>query len=280
MTESFTLQSTPVAPQPSVPPRSVLVTGAAGKIGSFFCRHYSKRYDLTLMVLPGAEVPDDLAACGNVAEADMLRPESLRPLFDGVDTVVHLAAKPSPHTEWPDVLETNITGTYNVMEAARAAGCRRVVFASSIHAVSGYPAGFQVHDHDPVNPGDLYGVSKCFGEALGRYMATQRGLSVIAIRIGGFQPESAARNPDKVSLMNAFVSRSDLARLIRCCVDDTTLQFAVFHGLSNNRFNRMDISAARELVGYDPQHDFTEENPALEPLDLRENVRPHSERED
>jgi uronate dehydrogenase len=62
-------------------------------------------------------------------------------------------------------------GLINVFGAAADAGCRRVVLASSIHAVSGYPAGYQIHADDPVNPGDLYGVSKCFGEAMGRMMA-------------------------------------------------------------------------------------------------------------
>jgi dTDP-4-dehydrorhamnose reductase len=156
------------------------------------------------------------------------------------------------------------------MEAARSAGCRRLIFASSIHAVSGYPAGFQVHDHDPVNPGDLYGVSKCFGEALGRYMSRQQGLSVIAIRIGAFQPRSTTKDPDRLKLMDAFVSRPDLAQLIQRCIDDTTIKFAVLHGLSNNRFNRMDISTPCELIGYDPQDGFTEDSPALTHLNLHQ----------
>jgi nucleoside-diphosphate-sugar epimerase len=260
-------------------PRSVLVTGAGGNIGSFFCKEYAETYNLKLMIRPGNEVPEDLAACGEVVVADLNDLHALTSICEDVDTVVHLAANPSPRAEWSDLLETNIVGTYHVMEAARWAGCRRVVYASSIHAVSGYPIGFQVHEDEPVNPGDLYGVSKCFSEALGRYMATQQDLSVIAIRIGSFQPVSSARDPDRVAMMNTFVSQRDLGQLIQRCIDDTGIRYAVFHGLSNNRFNRMDITDAREKVGYDPQDDFTQENPALEDLDLRENVRPHSDRE-
>ena len=86
-----------------------------------------------------------------------------------------MAGDPSPSATWESLLPTNIIGTYNIFVAAKAAGCRKVIYASSIHAVSGYPADVQVKTDEPVNPGDLYGVSKCFGEALGRYMAEQEG---------------------------------------------------------------------------------------------------------
>jgi len=271
---------TPDCPASTDQTRHVLVTGAAGRIGSYFCSHYAKHYTLRMMVRPGKDVPEDLAACGEIVRADLADADALRRLCADIDTVVHLAANPSPRAEWKDVLETNIVGTYHVMEAAREAGCRRVVYASSIHAVSGYPIGFQVHEDEPVNPGDLYGVSKCFSEALGRYMATQKDLSVIAIRIGSFQSVDAAKDPDRVTMMNTFVSRRDLGQLLQRCIDDDSgIGFAVFHGLSNNRFNRMDITDAQEQIGYNPQDDFTEENPALQSLDLRDKVRPHSDRE-
>jgi nucleoside-diphosphate-sugar epimerase len=163
------------------------------------------------------------------------------------------------------------------MVAAAAAGCRRVIFASSIHAVSGYAADTQVHPDDPVSPGDLYGVSKCFGEAMARFMATQHNLSAIAIRIGAFQPLEAAQDPDSMGMMTAFVSHRDLDQLIRRCIDDDRLRFAIVHGLSQNRFNRMDIETARELLGYRPEDDFTQENPNLSGLDLSDKVHPHSE---
>ena len=104
----------------------------------------------------------------------------------------------------------NITGTYNTYVAAKAAGCRRVIYASSIHAVSGYPADVQVKTIEPVNPGDLYGVSKCFGEAMGRYMAEQEGLSVIALRIGAFQPHESVSKESGIGMLDAWVSQRDL----------------------------------------------------------------------
>jgi hypothetical protein len=151
-----------------------------------------------------------------------------------------------------------------------------VIFASSIHAVSGYPPDVQVKTNEPVNPGDLYGVSKCFGEALGRYMAEQEGLSVIALRIGAFQPLEAARDESGLSMLDAFVSQRDLQQLIERCIEVDGLRFAILHGLSNNRFKRLDISDARELVGYDPQDDLTAEHPRLKELSLDESVAAHN----
>jgi nucleoside-diphosphate-sugar epimerase len=178
---------------------------------------------------------------------------------------------------WRDLLEANIIGTYHLMAAAKKARCRRVVYASSIHAVSGYPAEVQVKTSDPVNPGDLYGVTKCFAEALGRYVAEQEGLSVIAIRIGGFQQVADVQNDDgKFPLINAFVSPRDLHQLFERCIDTENVKFAIFNGLSNNPFNRLDLSDARELVGYEPQDDFTALNPELKPLLLHERLIAHN----
>jgi nucleoside-diphosphate-sugar epimerase len=174
------------------------------------------------------------------------------------------------------VRDDNITGTYHIYVAAKAAGVRRVIYASSIHAVSGYPSDVQVKTSEPVNPGDLYGVSKCFGEALARYMAEQEGISSICLRIGAFQPAEAARSPEGVGMLDAWVSRRDLNQLIEKCIDAEKIQFAIFHGLSNNRFKRLDISDARALVGYDPQDDLTEINVRLKDLKLNETVSSHS----
>ena len=160
--------------------------------------------------------------------------------------------------------------------AAKSAGCRRVIYASSIHAVSGYPPDVQVKTSEPVNPGDLYGVSKCFGEALGRYMAEQEGLSAIALRIGAFQPDASAKKEAGINMLDAWVSQRDLNQLIERCIDDEKLKFAVFNGLSNNRFKRLDISDARELLGYAPQDDQTEVNPKLKPLHLSQRVQTHN----
>lgn len=255
--------------------RHVLITGAGGRIGSYLSEHSHARYDLRLMV----QKPEDgeaIRSYGEVVVGDLLDLERMKAICEGIDTVVHLAGDPNPAATWKALLDANIIGTYHAFVAAKSAGCRRVIHASSIHAVSGYPPDRQVHTSDPVNPGDLYGVSKCFGESLGRYMAEQEGLSVIALRIGGFQAVEDARNPHSIGNMDAFVSKRDLTQLIHRCIDIENLQFAIFHGLSNNRFKRLDITDARELLGYDPQDDFTQEYPQLKELHLSTAISTHS----
>jgi UDP-glucose 4-epimerase len=257
--------------------RRVLVTGAAGNIGSYFAEHSHSKFDLVLLERDAGKMREKgLERFGELVEGDISELETLKAHFAGVDTVVHLAADPSPSAAWDTVLNVNITGTYNTYVAAKAAGCRRVIYASSIHAVSGYSADVQVKTSEPVNPRDLYGVSKCFGEAMGRYMAEQEGLSVIALRIGAFQPVEKAEEEGSLSMIDAFVSWRDLNQLIEKCIEVENVKFAVLHGLSNNRFKRLDISDARELVGYEPQDDATALNPLTKGLGLFETVSSHS----
>src|SRR5690606_5811727 len=186
----------------SFPPpqsRRILVTGAAGNIGSYFAEHAPRdRYTLRLMVRPGEEESDraKIHDFGEIVECELSDLAGLKKHCEGMDVVLHLAADPSPAATWESVRDNNLTGAYNMFVAAKVSGVKRFIYASSIHAVSGYPPEVQVHTSDPVNPGDLYGVSKCFGEALARYMAEKEGLPTIVIRIGAFQPQSSARDPE------------------------------------------------------------------------------------
>jgi dTDP-4-dehydrorhamnose reductase len=277
MTQSFTAnEENSLAESIDKSNRRVLVTGAAGNIGSYFAEHSHQQYDLRLMVQK-MEDAEKIAAFGEVIQGDLSDLEKLKELCAGMDSVVHLAGDASPSAVWKSVLHNNIIGTYNLFVAAKAAGCRRVIYASSIHAVSGYPVDVQVKTNEPVNPGDLYGVSKCFGEAMGRYMAEQENLSVIAIRIGAFQPAEAARQEKSIFMMDAWVSQRDLTQLIQKCIETKNIRFAIFHGLSDNSFKRLDISDARELVGYKPQDDLTRENPKLKNLKLEDALPAHAQ---
>ena len=272
MADSFTLFPEPLPPLPERP--RVLVTGAGGRIGGDFARFHADRFDLKLMVYEESDQKkEELSAHGEVVEADLLDLDAMKQVCGGCVAAVHLAGEPSPSATWDVLHRVNITGTYNLMVAAKAAGLRRVVQASSIHAVSGYPAGRQVQADDPVNPGDLYGVSKCFDEAMGRYMAEQEGLSVIAVRICAYQPVETAKGEGGVKLIDAFVSDRDLCGLLALCVEDRTLKFAIVHGSGANRFNRLDVTEATELLGYHPQDDPAEINEELR--GLRDRVMEH-----
>jgi len=276
MTESFTATAPGALAKSTPTRRRVLLTGAAGNIGAYFAEHSHQNYELRMMVHQLDQDAEPLRALGEVVAGELSDLDKLKEFCRGVDTVVHLAGDPDPGAAWKSLLDSNIIGTYNVFVAAKAAGCRRVIYASSIHAVSGYPADVQVKTSEPVNPGDLYGVSKCFGEALGRYMAEQEGLSVIALRIGAFQPIEAARAEGSIAMLDAWVSQRDLNQLIERCIEVESIKFAILHGLSDNRFKRLDISDARALVGYQPQDDLTDENPRLKQLELGQQVSAHS----
>ncbi|CAF1344534.1 unnamed protein product [Rotaria sp. Silwood1] len=229
----------------------ILVTGAAGRIGSYFTKNANKqKYKLRLMVHPSnpPEEVESLKSHGEVIEAELEKVESLLKACEGVHTVFHLAGQPT----------------------AKKSGVKRVIYASSIHAISGYPIDTQVRTIDLVNPGDLYGVSKCFGEALGRYMGEQEGLSTIAIRIGSYQPYSIIKDESRsAAFMNSWLSQPDAVHLFERCIDaPLTLKFAIVHGLSRNTFNRMDINSTCELLGYDPQDNFFQAQECFKPLNI------------
>ena len=182
--------------------RRVLVTGAEGTIGTAVREHLAGRYELTSLTLTPQEFPSHVA---DIAELD-----AILPAFENVDAVVHLAASASLEAPWDDVLHNNIVGTYNVFEAARQAGVSRVVFASSNHTVGMYeldgapdlydPDDDRSYDHTAeIRPDSLYGVSKVYGEALGRMYMERYGLRVFCLRIGAVRANDDPTAPTRQS---------------------------------------------------------------------------------
>jgi nucleoside-diphosphate-sugar epimerase len=232
-----------------------LLTGAAGRIGSAYFVHAAERYHFRLAdrhteALTGATDQGHEVIALDVADADACQ-EACRE----IDTVVHLAADPSPQADFYDsLLENNIKGTFNIFRAAKDQGCRRVIFASSVHAVAGYPIDVQPHVESTIRPINMYGVSKCFGEAVAACFAYAEGLSSIAIRIGAYDAEWLRKNPSADG-MAAFLSHRDMNHLLDRCIETPDIPFAIVHGISNNRFKRLDITKTRELLGYEPQDD-------------------------
>ncbi len=275
---SFKLRSLP-RERESAGPLRVLVTGAGGSIGRYFVESVSMDVEMRLMV-HNPDGIEELEEYGEVVCGDLLDRKVVRSACEGMQAVLHLAADPSPDADWESLLPSNIESTYNLLAAAVEAGCGKVLYASSIHAISGYPAGVQVKTSDPVNPGDLYGATKCFGEALGRYFSTQKGLAFYALRIGAFQPVEAPLQGKSIAHAHGFVSRRDLQQLIELCLKDNKLEFAILQALSANTFNRMDISSAEELLGYSPQDDFFELHPVLRKAGISTEVIAHNESDD
>lgn len=235
--------------------RKILLTGAAGRIGSSFFAHAAARYHFRLADRRSDALSDATEQGHEVVELNVADPEACQEACRGIDTVLHLAADPSPAADfYGSLLENNIKGTYNVFRAAKDQGCQRVVFASSVHAVAGYPVDVQPHVESMVRPINMYGVSKCFGEAVAACFAHAEGLSSIAIRIGAYDADWLRKNPSADS-MAAFLSHRDMNHLLDRCIETPDIPFAIVHGISNNRFKRLDITRTRGLLGYEPQDD-------------------------
>ena len=149
------------------------------------------------------------------------------------------------------LLNLNVIGAYNAFEAARQAGCRRLVFASSVDAVRGYWDQGEIPLDVPAYPTNLYGASKCWGEAVARVYAHQHGLSCICVRLcnPGFDQAGDWDAADMISGM----SPRDAATLLALCVEAGDVDYAVVNGISNHRHGRLDLEETRRLLGFEPQ---------------------------
>ena len=170
----------------------ILITGAAGKIGDTLRHGLRNRYPVLRL--------SDVAPLGSaqageeIAQADLTDLTSVEAAMKGVDCVVHLGAIPGEDT-WDKILPNNIVGTWNVFEAARRQGVKRVVYASSHHAVGFYRRARVIDQNVVPRPDGIYGVSKVFGEAVGRLFADKHGLSVACLRIGAFRDKPIGPAP-------------------------------------------------------------------------------------
>jgi nucleoside-diphosphate-sugar epimerase len=230
----------------------VLVTGAAGRIGSFIIAHLVDRYDF---VLSDVRRPANTHGFPFI-KADISDFEAMRNLCQGINTVVHLAATVGKNAPRESLLPNNIIGVYNLFEAAHQAGCRRVVFASSVNVVDGYPAEVQIHTCMPIRPPNLYGASKVWGEAVACFYAYQKNLSAICLRLGWVVDRNEPTLRIDHPLIDRAITYRDLTELLAASIDaPADLQFGIFHGVSNNRWKRLDISDTRAVLGYGPKDD-------------------------
>jgi len=222
--------------------KTVLITGAAGDVGTHLRRELAGRYALRLSDLKPVR---DLRKTEKFVRGDVSKlPDMLR-ATKGVDAIVHLGAWPVEGS-WPLILSSNIVGGYNAFEAARRNGVKRVVFASSNHAVGFYRRAETI-DHSAIpRPDSRYGVSKAFGEALGALYAYKYGLEVLAIRIGNVNPAPLDRR--RLAL---WISPRDIAQLVSIGIDHPGIRFEIVYGVSDNHRAWYDNANAYRL-GYRP----------------------------
>jgi nucleoside-diphosphate-sugar epimerase len=247
--------------------RSILVTGAAGRIGTAFYEECRGRYRFRLADRDPVILDRPLEEGDSAVLLDIVDADACREAVKGIDTVVHLAADPSPEADFREsLLANNVAGTYNIFYAAADERCRRVVFASSVHAVFGYPLDEPVPEDAPVWPVNMYGASKAFGEATARAFASSGTLSAVAIRIGAYEAPWIVTDPSTLNL-SAYISPRDLNQLLMRCIDVEDVDFALVHGVSDNSSKRLSIDATRAILDYQPQDDGFAKN-AIGPENL------------
>jgi uronate dehydrogenase len=226
--------------------RRLVITGAAGRIGSVLRRGLRDVADeLRLVDIKSIDSEDRRE---EPVTADLASMESALAALQGADAVIHLAGIPSEDA-FERLLQANFTATYNVFEAARIQSVRRVVFASSNHATGMYPVGARIGPDDPVRPDSLYGISKVFGESLGRLHADKHGLEVVCLRIGSF-----AERPTHWRELYSWLSPADAVALFRASLLAAEVSFTIAYGVSGNTRGWWDTSNARRL-GYAPRDD-------------------------
>jgi NAD+ dependent glucose-6-phosphate dehydrogenase len=226
--------------------RRVLITGAAGRIGLEMTSRLKDRYDLRLHF--NRTVPDEPAVEDYVV-ADIAEFSQIAPAMEGIDSVVHLAGEPAVSTPWDRVNRANIVGLYNVYESARQAGVNRIVFASTNHVMgmNDRDENWPVYSRQPVRPDSLYGVSKAFGETLGRHYYDRYGMSFINLRIGAY----GERPRDEIARY-MWLSPRDCAQLIWRCIE-SDVGYATYYAISGNTSRTWDITDAVVQLGYVPE---------------------------
>lgn len=222
----------------------ILMTGASGGIGRRLRKLLPPIYpDL---MLSDIKAPDDLEQGEKFIQADLADLDAVKAALRGVDAIIHLGGY-SIEGSWETILRSNIVGTYNLFEAARCSGVKRVVFASSNHVVGFYPRSHKFGTDILPLPDTRYGVSKAFGESLGALYAHKYGLGVLCIRIG-----NVADKPDDERKLSIWLKPEDLVSLIRIGLEREDLVYEVVYGISDNDRAFWDNSRATEL-GYRPE---------------------------
>lgn len=225
--------------------KTILITGAGGQVGAVLRRGFAGKYRLRL--LDKAPI-GELGADEVFVQADLGDIDVLRDAMKGVDGIVHLAAV-SVEDSWEKILPNNIVGAYNLFEAARLAGVKRVLFASSNHAIGFYRRDQHIGPNVTVRPDGRYGVSKAFGEALASLYADKYGLETFCMRIG-----NVAEKPVDVRRLSIWISPRDFCQLVEIGLEHPEIRFEIVYGESDNTRSWWDNSRAAQL-GYRPQDD-------------------------
>jgi uronate dehydrogenase len=224
--------------------RKILLTGAAGGLGQALRQRLKANCEV-LRLSDRASLGEP-AADEEIVLADLADAAAVSEMVRGVDAIVHLGGM-SVEGPFGPILQANILGVYNLYEAARVHGVKRVVFASSNHVTGFYRQSETITADRPARPDGLYGVSKAFGEDLSRFYFDRYGIETACVRIGSSFPEPKDRR-----MLATWLSFDDLHRLITACLSTPVLGHTIIFGMSDNAVTWWDNAQARH-VGYVPQ---------------------------
>jgi uronate dehydrogenase len=226
-------------------------------VGTHLARELAGKYKLRL----SDRRPLKPAKGQTFVKADISKMSDALRITKGVDAIVHLGGY-SVEGPWEAILQANIIGCYNVFEAARRNGVKRILFPTSNHATGFYRRDQTIDHRVYPKPDSRYGVSKVFGEALGSLYADKYGMEVFMMRIGNVNPK-----PIDKRRLSIWFSPRDLAQLVSIGIEHPDIKFEIVYGVSGNKRSWYDNSNAVRL-GYRPQEDsevYAQEVLAREP---------------
>lgn len=224
--------------------KKIVLTGAAGRLGGYLRGPLSKLGDK----LVSTDISDNISQLGpneTFVQADLADKAAIHDIIEGADMVVHFGAIVD-EASFETILGPNIIGSYNVWEAASLHGVRRIIYASSIHAVGMYPKNQFIGVDVAHRPDGFYGLAKCFSEDLARMYWEKRGVEAVCLRILSC---ATVTNP---RALGSWLSEGDLVRLVERSIDTPVTGFTVAYGVSANDRSPVDNLAA-QFLGYRPQ---------------------------
>jgi uronate dehydrogenase len=225
--------------------KTLLITGATGDVGTHMRRELAGKYKL---VLSDKRPLKSIAKGEKFIRADISKMADALKITKNVDAILHLGGY-SVEGPWEGILQANIIGCYNVFEAARRNGVKRILFPTSNHATGFYRRDQTIDHRVYPKPDGRYGVSKVFGEALGSLYADKYGMEIFNMRIGNVNEKPI----DKRRLAILFTPR-DMAQLVQIGIEHPGIKFEIVYGVSGNKRSWYDNSNAARL-GYRPQDD-------------------------
>lgn len=228
-----------------MPINRLLITGAAGGLGKMLRQSLAGHHPI--LRLSSRSNLDPAAPHEEIMYCDLADAAAMERLLEGVDAVVHMGGQ-AVEADWETVHRSNIIGAYNLWEAARKAGTRRIIFASSNHVTGFHRRSTRLDETSLARPDSLYGLSKAFGEDLGRYYADKYGISCMCIRIGSSFPQAVDRR-----MLSTWMSYRDMTELIRVGLE-ADYHYEIVYGVSDNTRSWWDNRNAYRL-GFQSQDD-------------------------